>query len=40
MQYKIGDIVFAKCQNYPFWPGKVISLLGSEGAAYKILFYG
>ena len=39
MQYKVGDIVFAKCQNYPFWPGKVI-LVYPITASYKILFYG
>ena len=39
MQYKVGDIVFAKCQNYPFWPGKVI-LVYPITVSYKILIYG
>jgi len=39
MQYKIGDMVFAKCQSYPYWPGKVIACLPVQGT-YKILFYG
>jgi len=37
--YKYGDMVFAKCQNYPYWPGKVISVLNG-GLSYKVLFYG
>jgi hypothetical protein len=39
MQYKVGEMVFAKCQNYPFWPGKVI-LVYPVTSSYKILFYG
>jgi hypothetical protein len=39
MQYKVGDMVFAKCQNYPFWPGKVI-LVYTIAGSYKVLFYG
>jgi hypothetical protein len=39
MQFKIGEMVFAKCQNYPFWPGKVIAIF-SVTNSYKILFYG
>lgn len=39
MQYKVGDMVFAKCQNYPFWPGKVI-LVSALTGSYKVLFYG
>jgi hypothetical protein len=39
MQYKVGDMVFAKCQNYPFWPGKVI-VVSPITASYKVLFYG
>ena len=35
--YKYGDMVFAKCQNYPYWPGKIISTLETS---YKVLFYG
>jgi hypothetical protein len=39
MQYKAGEMVFAKCQNYPFWPGKVISVSLITNS-YKVLFYG
>lgn len=39
MLYKIGETVFAKCQNYPFWPGKVISCF-PQAASYKVLFFG
>lgn len=39
VQYKIGEIVFAKCQNYPFWPGKVIACF-ALASSYKVLFFG
>jgi hypothetical protein len=39
MQYKIGDMVFAKCQNYPYWPGKIIGCQLTN-LSYKVLFYG
>ena len=39
MQFRIGDMVFAKCQNYPFWPGKVIGIFPNVNS-YKVLFYG
>lgn len=39
MQYKVGDMVFAKCQNYPYWPGKIISCQPNL-LSYKVLFYG
>ena len=37
--YKYGDMVFAKCQNYPYWPGKVIGSF-PHTSSYKVLFYG
>ena len=36
-------MVFAKCENYPFWPGKVIAVFSnpkSGSTSYKVLFYG
>jgi hypothetical protein len=38
MQHKVGDMVFAKCQNYPFWPGKIIAIFSNN--SYKVVFYG
>jgi hypothetical protein len=37
--YRYGDMVFAKCQNYPYWPGKVIRTFPNSNS-YKVLFYG
>ena len=39
MAFKYGDMVFAKCQNYPYWPGKVIATFANSNSL-KILFYG
>lgn len=39
MQHKVGEMVFAKCQNYPYWPGKIIDIVKHTNS-YKILFYG
>ena len=36
--YKYHDMVLAKCQNYPYWPGKVIGC--PSETSFKILFYG
>lgn len=38
-QFKSGDIVLAQCENYPYWPGKIISVLPNINS-YKVLFYG
>ena len=32
-------MVFAKCQNYPYWPGKIIGIFSKDNS-YKVLFYG
>jgi hypothetical protein len=32
-------MVLAKCQNYPYWPGKIISFFPNSNS-YKVLFYG
>ena len=36
--FKNGDMVFAKCQNYPYWPGKIIGICPNN--SFKVLFYG
>jgi hypothetical protein len=38
-QYRLGEMVLAKCQNYPYWPGKIISFFPNSNS-YKVLFYG
>lgn len=38
-QYRLGEMVFAKCQNYPYWPGKIIASF-PQSTSYKVLFYG
>lgn len=37
MSFKVGDMVLAKCQNYPYWPAKIIK---SNQHCYQVLFYG
>ena len=37
--YKYNDMVFAKCQNYPYWPGKIIGTF-TNSSSCKVLFYG
>lgn len=39
MLYKTNEIVFAKCQDYPFWPGKIVHCF-PQAASYKVVFYG
>ena len=39
MLYKLNEIVFAKCQDYPFWPAKVVNYF-AQAASYKVVFYG
>lgn len=34
---RLNDMVFAKCENYPYWPGKIIAV---NPSSYKVLFYG
>ena len=38
-RYRLSDMVFAKCQSYPYWPGKIIFAL-PNGTSSKVLFYG
>lgn len=38
-RFRLNDMVFAKCQNYPYWPGKIIAVI-THNASYKVLFYG
>lgn len=38
-QYRVRDMVFAKCQGYPYWPGQVIATNPKENSC-QVLFYG
>ena len=38
-RFRLNDMVFAKCQNYPYWPGKIIAVFANT-TSYKVLFYG
>jgi hypothetical protein len=38
-RYRLNDMVLAKCQNYPYWPGKIINVFPNS-TSYKVLFYG
>ena len=38
LQFQLGDIVFARCRDSPYWPAKVILLLPEHGI-YKVSFF-
>ena len=37
-QFRLRDMVFAKCENYPYWPSKILEVF--PNGSYKVLFYG
>jgi hypothetical protein len=38
-EYRVGEMVFGKCQNYPYWPCK-ISAYFPNTTSYKVVFIG